>query len=170
MDWVKLIKSEMEDAYRATEGLMDLVDEDALDWKPEAGENWMSTSELLRHLTNACGWCSANFVRDKWTQIMAGEGGELTTTVASVAEAKADLAKDKAQAFEAVEQAGNDELGSKMVSAPWDPTERPLGQHLLQMAGHLSQHKSQLFYYLKLQGKPVNTFTLWGLPEPTSGP
>jgi hypothetical protein len=31
------------------------------------------------------------------------------------------------------------------------------------MLGHLTQHKGQLFYYLKLQGKPVNTGDLWGM-------
>jgi hypothetical protein len=31
------------------------------------------------------------------------------------------------------------------------------------MVGHLAQHKGQLFYYLKLQGKPVNTAHLWGM-------
>jgi len=30
------------------------------------------------------------------------------------------------------------------------------------MIQHLNQHKGQLFYYLKLQGKPVSTPDLWG--------
>ena len=167
MDWTTLIRSEMEATYRATEGLMDLVDDDKLDWKPEAGENWMSTSELLRHLTSACGWCCENFVEDRWSQLMGGDGSDAPpTTVESVAEAKAVLAKDKALAFELLDKAGSELLASKQVAAPWDPTERPLGQQFLQMVGHLNQHKAQLFYYLKMQGKPVNTFTLWGLPEP----
>jgi len=38
-----------------------------------------------------------------------------------------------------------------------------LGHHLLQMVEHLNSHKSQLFYYLKMQGKPVNTGDLWGM-------
>lgn len=168
MTWVSLIKSEMEDAYRATDGLMDLVDEDKLDWKPERGENWMSTSELLRHLTNACGWCSEQFVNDSWATAMSGEGEAAPTTVASVAEAKDLLAADKAKALGLVDQVGEEELGSRMVSAPWDPTPRPLGQHLLGMASHLQSHKAQLFYYLKLQGKPVNTFTMYGIPQPPS--
>jgi hypothetical protein len=37
-----------------------------------------------------------------------------------------------------------------------------LGRYLLQMVQHLDRHKGQLFYYLKLQGKPVNTADLWG--------
>lgn len=47
--------------------------------------------------------------------------------------------------------------------APWDPTEMLLGHRLLQMVDHLKQHKAQLFYYLKPQGKPVNTAELWGM-------
>jgi hypothetical protein len=31
------------------------------------------------------------------------------------------------------------------------------------MIGHLAQHKAQLFYYLKLQGKPVHTGHLYGM-------
>ena len=31
------------------------------------------------------------------------------------------------------------------------------------MAEHLAQHKAQLFYYLKLQGKDVNTMHLYGM-------
>lgn len=47
--------------------------------------------------------------------------------------------------------------------APWDPTAMPLGQRLLEMVGHLKNHKGQLFYYLKLQGLPVNTTHLYGM-------
>ena len=71
--------------------------------------------------------------------------------------------------FEAVDRAGEEALGSNLVAAPWDPTPRLLGQHLLQMVGHINTHKAQLFYYLKLQGKPVTTYTMWGLPEPQPG-
>ena len=133
MNWTELLKSEMEEAYRATEGLIDLVDEDQLDWRPESGENWMGTRQLLRHLSDACGWCCQNFVEDRWAQIMKGEASDRPpTTVESVAEAKAELAKDKARAFAEVDKAGEETLGSKLVAAPWDPTPRPL-DHLHQV-------------------------------------
>jgi hypothetical protein len=62
-----------------------------------------------------------------------------------------------------LEGVGEDELANRQTSAPWDPNSRyALGRHLLQMVQHLDKHKSQLFYYLKLQGKPVNTGDLWG--------
>ena len=166
MDWVALLKSEFEDVYRSSAFLMDLVDEDKLDWKPEHGENWMSTRELLRHMTNACGWCSEQFVKDGWASVMSGEAPSPPTTVESLAEAKELLEKDREAVYALVDQVGDEELGSKKLSAPWDPTERPLGQHILNMASHLNVHKAQLFYYLKMQGKPVNTYTMYGIPQP----
>ena len=165
MSWTDLIKSEMDHAFRATEGLMDLVDDDGMAWTPATGENWMSMGALLRHLTNACGWCSEQFVNDSWAEAMGG-GGMDESPVATAAEAKAALSEDRLRGHAAVDKAGEDALVSRMTPAPWDPTPRPLGQQILQMVTHLQQHKGQLFYYLKLQGKPVNTFTMWGIAEP----
>jgi hypothetical protein len=34
MNWKELLTSEIEYTYKVTEGLLDLVDEDTLDWKP----------------------------------------------------------------------------------------------------------------------------------------
>jgi len=169
MKWAELLKSEAESTYRAVEGLMDLVDADKLAWKPETGD-WMSTSELLRHLTNACGWCSERFVSDTWREVMEGTAPSPGTDVESVDEAKRLLAEDKALTLRLIDQTGDEALSNRHMPAPWDPTSRSLGQHLLSMIGHLAQHKGQLFYYLKLQGKPVNTWTLYGLPEPPDGP
>ena len=165
MNWTELLKSEAEEAYRAAEGLMDLVDADKLAWKPETGE-WMTTSELLRHCTNACGWCCERFATDTWQEVMQGTAPSPGTDVESIEEAKRLLAEDKALTLRLIEEAGEDALANKQLAAPWDPTMRPLGQHYLGMITHLAQHKGQLFYYLKLQGKPVTTWTLYGIPEP----
>jgi len=169
MNWTELLKSEAEYTYRAAEGLMDLVDADKLAWKPEVG-TWMSTSELLCHLTNACGWCCERFATDTWRDVMEGKGEPPPTDVSSVDEARTLLAEDKALTLRLIEGAGEEALATKMMAAPWDPTPRPLGQHLLGMIAHLAQHKGQLFYYLKLQGKPVTTWTLYGIPEPAPTP
>jgi hypothetical protein len=81
----------------------------------------------------------------------------------SVDEAKRLLAEDKVLALQMIDQAGEKDLAGHEIAAPWAPGVRlPLGQQLLQMVQHLDRHKSQLFYYLKLQGKPVNTKDLWG--------
>ena len=70
---------------------------------------------------------------------------------------------DRELAVEMVRSVGEMDLAGKMVTVPWNQTtERSLGHHFLHMIDHLASHKSQLFYYLKLMGKPVDTNTLWG--------
>ena len=168
-DWTSLIKSEIESSYHATEGLMKLVDPKSLGWKPATGANWMTTGQLLEHLTNACGACMKGFVTGDWGMPADASmesmlpPAEKLPAVKSVDEATKKLAADKQVALEMLAKAGEKDLTTKKVAAPWNPTPTLLGQQLLQMVGHLQQHKGQLFYYLKLQGKPVNTGHLWGM-------
>ena len=61
MNWTELLTSQINAAYGATDGLMKLVKKEDLDWKPKQGKNWMTTGQLLDHLTNACGWCISAF-------------------------------------------------------------------------------------------------------------
>jgi len=172
MTWTELLKAQAESAYASTERLIDLVDDDGLGWKPAAGENWMTTGQLLRHVADACGAPCRGFVTGDWGMPDGFDPSELPPeemlppaeklpTVGSVAEAKRLLAEDKAVALEMIESCGDEDLANRRVSAPWDPREEILGRSLLQMIGHLAGHKAQLFYYLKLQGKPVNTSHLW---------
>lgn len=174
MNWTELLTNQIHAAYHATEGLVDMVDDDMLDWKPETGENWMTTSQLLFHITSSCGFGCKGFVTGDWT-IPGGEDiaemseeemippAEALPTAESVTQVKDLLAADKQLALDMVAQAGEEALDRRTVSAPWDPTERQLGSQLLMMVDHLAIHKAQLFYYLKLQGKPVNTAHLWGM-------
>jgi hypothetical protein len=172
VNWTQLLTNEIEKTYRATEGLVRLVDAKQLGWRPATGSNWMSTGQLLSHITDACGYCVKEFVSGTWgTPTPPGAKGEEMSmptadampSVANVEETLQKLAEDKRTALEQVKKAGEKDLASKMVVAPWDPTPVPLGQRLLSMVGHLQQHKGQLFYYLKLQGKPVHTGNLWGM-------
>ena len=48
-------------------------------------------------------------------------------TVESIDEAKALLAEDKAKTLSLIDTAGEETLASKMMAAPWDPTQRLLG-------------------------------------------
>ena len=88
---------------------------------------------------------------------------EKMPTVKSVAEAKKLLAEDKKLAFDMLKNVSENDLAHRKAPAPWEPSEKLLGHRLLEMIGHLAQHKGQLYYYLKLQGKPVNTGHLWGM-------
>ncbi len=62
MDWTQLLKNEIESTYNVTARLLDRVDPNRLDWKPESGSNWMTVRQLLKHITDACGASCRAFV------------------------------------------------------------------------------------------------------------
>ncbi|MBD3160864.1 MAG: DUF664 domain-containing protein [Candidatus Eisenbacteria bacterium] len=173
MNWTELLRSEIESSFKTTEDLIDRVEEKDLDWKPQTGSNWMTTGQLVKHLTDACGAAMKGFVTGDWgmpegfdfSQMSPEEmlpPAEKMPSIRDLGEAKRRLAEDKALALEMLEKTSEADLAGKMTTAPWDPKEVVLGRRLLHMIGHLDQHKGQLFYYLKLQGKPVDTNDLWG--------
>jgi hypothetical protein len=172
MNWTELLTQGIHYNFAITERMMDLVEDSTLDWKPATGDNWMTTGQLLQHIDDACGKCFKGFVTGDWgmpdgmdISKMTPEEMLLTAdqlpTVSSVAQARQQLAEDKQIALDMLARCSEEDLNTKKASAPWDPTEMLLGQRLLQMIDHLASHKSQLFYYLKLQGKSVDTSTLW---------
>jgi uncharacterized damage-inducible protein DinB len=171
VNWTELIKLEVETTYAVTEALIDMVDEGSLGWKPATGSNWMTVSQLLHHLTDACGAAMRGFVTGDWGMPPEGEMSEeemlpsadKLPNAASIAETKRLLDEDKALALEMLSRCSEEDLADKQVAPPWNP-DNPmgLGYQLLQMVTHLATHKAQLFYYLKLQGQPVHTGHLWG--------
>jgi uncharacterized damage-inducible protein DinB len=173
MDWKDLLKSEIEYTYKITDGLINLVDEESLEWKPSDKNNWMTTGQLLHHITDACGAPIKGFVTGDWglpegvdiKDLPADEvlpPAEKLPAITSVAEAREMLEKDKQLALDMLDQCSEENLGNQISKAPWDSSEMILGHRILQMISHLSHHKAQLFYYLKLQGEKVNTGHLWG--------
>lgn len=169
MNWTELLHEKVNGAYHAVDGLVDLCDDKSLGWKPASGSNWMTVGQLLHHLGDAGGTCIAGFVTGKWpmpenaTMEDMLPPAEKLPAVETVAEAKKLIAADKALALRMIVEAGEKDLSSKKLAAPWDPTPRLLGDQCLHMVNHLATHKAQLFYYLKLQGKPVHTGHLYGM-------
>jgi uncharacterized damage-inducible protein DinB len=174
MNWTELLKTEIEYAYGVTYKLMDLVDGDELDWKPPTGDNWMTTAQLLLHITTSCGALFRGFVTGDWGMPADFDPGQMKhedmlppaetmPAIDSVANAKKALTEDKQLALDMLAAVSEDDLHNKPTPAPWDPRSMALGLRLLGMVGHLTQHKGQLYYYLKLQGKPVTTNDLWGM-------
>ena len=170
MRWKDQIKGGIEYTYKITDDLIALSDQDKMDWKPSASNNWMTQGQLLMHLTNACGMGIRGFVTGDWgmpAEEMTMENmlppAEKMPTIGSVAEARRMLAEDKALALKTLDAVSEERLETEVAPAPWDNYEMPLGQRCQQMVEHLWQHKGQLFYYLKLQAKPVNTSNLWGM-------
>ena len=66
MNWKELLASEIEYTYGVTNSLMNLTDDGHLAWKPSTGSNWMTTGQLLMHITNACGAPICGFVTGDW--------------------------------------------------------------------------------------------------------
>jgi hypothetical protein len=171
MNWTELIRTQIETAYQVTDDMLDLVDENTLDWTPATGDNWMTVGQLLHHISDACGSAVRGFVTGDWGMPPADElsdedllpPAEEFPAVTSVSEAKQLLADDKILSLEMLSRCSEEELSTRQVTAPWNPNPMVLGYRLLQMVEHLEKHKSQLFYYLKLQGKPVHTGHLWGM-------
>jgi uncharacterized damage-inducible protein DinB len=174
MKWTELLKAEIDSAYAATDKLLAKTDDSMLGWKPSSGANWMTTGQLLMHLSSSCGQPFRGFITGDWgmpegvdTKDMSPEEmlppAEKMPAVTTVAETKKLLQQDKKTALEALAKCSEEDLAKKPAPAPWEPTPMILGQRLLQMIDHLKAHKGQLFYYLKLQGKPVNTADYWGM-------
>ena len=178
MNWTELLKSEIESSYAATDGLLALLEDGDLDWKPATGTNWMTAGQLAEHVTSACGGTVRGFVTGDWgippeemADLPADEmlpPAEKLPSATSVAAVRRALAEDKTLALRTIDEAGEKRLASEETTAPWDPTPMILGHRLLHMIGHLGNHESQLFYYLKLMGKPVNTMHLYGMGASTS--
>ena len=135
----------------------------------------MTTGQLLMHLVWGNGPGFKGFVTGDWgmpdgmsLEDMNPEDmlppAEAMPAVESVAQAREKLAADKVLAFEILEGLTEEDLATRELAAPWNPGETfALGRHLLHSIRHSLQHKGQLFYYLKLQGKKVDTSDLWGM-------
>ena len=173
MNWTETLKSQVEENCASTARLLAFAEDDALDWKPPAGENWMTLGQLLEHVATACGAPCKGFVTGDWgmpdgvsmEDIPPEEmlpTADKMPAVATVAKAREKLAADRQLALDMIDRAGEEALATKTVTAPWDPRPQLLGYMLLEMVLHLVSHKMQLFFYLKSLGKPVNTGHLWG--------
>jgi len=170
MSWKELITRELEDTYRVSAGLFELVEEADLNWKPATGSNWMTTAQLLKHITDSCAGAFKGVVTGDWGIDMSElppeemlPPAEKLPGIDSLDEAKRLLAEDRRGALEILASLDDEKLATAKAPVPWDPTEMILGHRLLQMLEHMKQHKGQLFYYLKLQGKPVHTGHLYGM-------
>jgi hypothetical protein len=155
MNWKGLLQDELEYLYRITDRLFGLVDDEDLGWKPATGENWMTTGQLLMHTATGNGPGFKGFVTGDWglpegVRFEDMDPGDMLPPA------------DKMPTVESVGQARELLAGDKELA--WNPTESfALGRHLLHSIRHSLQHKGQLFYYLKLQGKKVDTQHLWGM-------
>jgi uncharacterized damage-inducible protein DinB len=171
----QVLLEEAEATYNVTEKLFGKVADEELMWKPAAGKNWMTVGQLLMHCANyGCGKAVQGFVKGEWDLTEDAELHDLDVEqqhipppaalsyVESVGQALELLLADRRLALRCIGEVEEADLLAKRFTAPWGGPELTLFQHLSLMIAHLAQHKGQLFYYLKLMGKDVNTSDLWG--------
>ena len=66
MNWQELLSGQIEYTYKVTDGLLDMVDDSSLGWKPSSENNWMTTGQLLMHISSACGQPVRGFITGDW--------------------------------------------------------------------------------------------------------
>jgi hypothetical protein len=147
--------------YRPAETLIGMVPADKLNWKP--GPTFMSVGQLIYHLSDGLGSGFAMLFSGKWPSMAEMEAEMKLENLPSCnpQEALDKLEKDKKILHEALENLSEEDFTNKVVSVPWGwaaKTERMA----ISFLGHFTNHKMQLFTYLKLLGLPVNTETLYG--------
>ena len=174
MTLTDVLLHEAEVTYAITEKLFRRVANGELSWRPATGKNWMTVGQLMMHCASfGCGKAIQGFVKGDWglpegTQVESLAAEQHVPPVAalpsveSVEQALNLLAGDRDIALGCIAETKEAELLTRRIAAPWGGHKLSLFQHLLQMIAHLGQHKGQLFYYLKLMGKDVNTSDLWG--------
>ena len=170
----QILLEEAEKNYAITEKLFRKVDNNMLNWKPPTGSNWMTVGQLLMHCSKyGTGMAVKGFVRGNWDlpELTEPDGqdkdqhfppAEALPYVDNVEQALELLEEDRKLTLQCIGEVKDDDLLTKKPTAPWGGPAMTLYQYLMMMIDHLTSHKGQLFYYLKLMGKDVDTFDLWG--------
>jgi hypothetical protein len=148
-------------AYRPAETMIRMAPADKLDWRP--GPKFMSLGQLICHMASGLGADLGATLAGNWpTMEEMDKGMRLENLPAcSVAEALAKLDKDQATLRAVLAGVSAEDFAQKVVSVPWGAKGKT-EQMALYFREHFTNHKQQLFTYLKLLGLPVNTETLYG--------
>jgi hypothetical protein len=150
------------ETYRPTEKLIGMVSGDKLNWRP--GPTFMSAGQVICHLSGGLGAGLEWLLSGKWPSMEEmGEGMKLENLPScSPQEALDKLEKDKKILRQVLDGVSEEDFTNKVVSVPWGMTAK-LERMAFYFLVHFTNHKMQLFTYLKLLGLPVNTETLYGM-------
>ncbi len=149
------------DSYRPAESLLKMVPVDKLDWKP--GPKFMTLGQVICHLSGGIGGELRMLITGSWPKPAEMEESMKQGKMPSctVPEALANLEKDKETLREVLAGITEEDFANKIVSTPWG-WQSKMEQMALNFREHFTNHKMQLFTYLKLLGFPVDTNTLYG--------
>jgi len=149
------------EAYRPAETLIKMVPADKLEWRPKP--NFMSLGQLICHLSDGMGAELRCLYTGQWPftpeQMEAGMKLENIPSC-TVEDALNKLEKDKATLREFLASISEEDFTHKEVSAPWG-MQGKMERMAISFREHFTNHKMQVFTYLKLLGFPVDTGTLY---------
>ena len=148
-------------SFQPAEKLISMVPADKLGWKP--GPTFMSTGQLLCHLSDGVGAGLEMVITGKWPPAEEMEAGMKLENMPScgIREALGKLEKDKATLRDTLDDMSEEDFTNRVFAVPWGWKTKFEIMSLAFLA-HFNNHKMQLFTYLKLLGLPVNTETLYG--------
>jgi hypothetical protein len=150
----------------AARGLIGRTPDDKLEWRPDA--SFLKLGQVLRHVAESLGGELRNVMDGGWGIVYEGGEGGLPSadkfpTVKSVKEALAMIDADWKLFEERFAKVDERTLNTQVVKIPWMAPGTTLLAYLLSSTEHLSNHRMQLFMYLRLLGVKVNTAHLYGM-------
>lgn len=146
------------DAFRPAESLLKMVPSDKLDWKP--GPDFMTMGQLICHLADGIGGELRMAINNSWPKMEEMSEAMKQMPSCNVQEAAAKLEKDKSTLKEVLAGVSEQDFATKIIEVPWG-WKSPIEKMALDFREHFTNHKMQLFTYLKLLGFPVNTEKLY---------
>ncbi len=147
-------------AFRPARTLIEMVPADKLGWQP--GPKFMTLGQLICHLSLGVGDGIRLLHTGEWPTdeaMLTGMKQENLPTC-GVEEALGKLEADKATLRQALAAVSEQDFTSQTVSVPWG-VQGKMEVLALSFLEHFTNHKMQLFLYLKLLDLPVNTQTLY---------
>ncbi len=154
----------------ATRGLIEKTPEDKLDWRPDP--SFMKMSAVLHHVSNAVGSLLRDVMNDKWEYRAPGGGGDADGSaglppadaypdVKCIDEARKMIDADWKLFEERFAMVDEKTFNGQVCKIPWMAPGTTLKDYMLLTAEHLSNHRMQLFMYLRLLGVKVDTSHLY---------
>ena len=150
------------ESYRPAEKLISMVPADKLTWRP--GPTFMNAGQVIYHLSLGVGTGLEWLLGGQLPSMEeVGERMKLENLPScSPQEALDKLEKDKQTLRQVLEGLTEMDFTNKVVSAPWGVRAK-VERMAIGFLEHFTNHKMQLFTYLKLLGLPVDTQTLYGM-------
>jgi hypothetical protein len=155
---------------KATRGLIEKTPPEKLAWRPDP--SFMKMSAVLRHVSSAVGSLLRDVMNGDWEYRPRGSEGDAGSDaglppadaypeVTCIEEALGMIDEDWRLFEERFAEVDEDVFNAQVCRVPWMAPGTTLKEYMLLATEHLSNHRMQLFMYLRLLGVKVDTSHLY---------